>query len=689
MDPSRCSVVISYYPAARPFTIDGNNDIATDSSPEYLNDLQQVFGQVILRTNAADAVEETRQLSKHTPTLLLLDLDTATPDMIADNDDLDDDDTVYTPSCSSSCSSASWTTPTSARIRKISRDLDAPVIACSSNDNPSFMLDCVHAGAADYVVKPLRMDVIKTLFLKLHRCRPDLKMHDATHGSSSSDNVLSTVSTLCPEDDDMQQRIKDIFNRDVRFTKSVMDIYANPLVVPPRPKYRGLPSERALALKHKVSSWDFSPFDLSHDDLIHCTCMIFEQVLLLPDLAYMSISQDQLYDFITDLSNAYLDANPYHNFAHAVDVLQCLYYFLCQLGLLPLIDRASHATQPEMHPKPQDLLRPNDIFALLIAAIGHDAGHPGVNNLFLINSAAPLALLYNDRSVLESFHSMTLFQIIKKHGFDQIGGGPGSSGYQAFRKTVVTSILATDMSLHADYVKQINSHAFRISGSENDNENGRLLLCSALIKCADISNVTRPFLRAAKWAELLVQESVCQGDLERTLGLPSLPLNDREKVVLEDSQIGFIRFVALELFENVREILPEMSFTVDCIRENLIRWENRKNATHDSGVASLGEEEEEEEEILKAKGEITVEAGSKRRSNSLDYHAQAVEVLRKRLSLDTSHKEDGGEFTKLPTMPTVALQSYDGHHGQHHHAEHHEYPGGDGPSPVYCQCTIQ
>lgn len=133
----------------------------------------------------------------------------------------------------------------------------------------------------------------------------------------------------------------------------------------------------------------------------------------------------------------------------------------------------------------------------------------------------------------------------------------------------------------------------------------------------------------------------------------------------------------------------ELSFTVDCIRENLIRWENRKNATHDSGVASLGEDEEEEEEELKVEEEITVEAGSKRRSNSLDYHAQAVEVLRKRLSLDTSHKEDGGEFTKLPSMPTVALQSYDGHHAHRHHAEHHEYAGPDGPSPVYCQCTIQ
>lgn len=33
------------------------------------------------------------------------------------------------------------------------------------------------------------------------------------------------------------------------------------------------------------------------------------------------------------------------------------------------------------------------------------------------------------------------------------------------------------------------------------------------------------------------------------------PLNDREKLVLEDSQIGFIRFVAMGLFQRVRDVM--------------------------------------------------------------------------------------------------------------------------------------
>lgn len=84
---------------------------------------------------------------------------------------------------------------------------------------------------------------------------------------------------------------------------------------------------------------------------------------------------EQLYNVILDLAGSYRNDNPYHNFAHAVDVLQCSYYFLRKLGVLPY-----HANVTG----PQGLLRPIDIFGFLVAALGHDAAHPGVNNLFLV-----------------------------------------------------------------------------------------------------------------------------------------------------------------------------------------------------------------------------------------------------------------------------------------------------------------
>jgi hypothetical protein len=94
-----------------------------------------------------------------------------------------------------------------------------------------------------------------------------------------------------------------------------------------------------------------------------------------------------LYDFIQDIYNSYHKSNPYHNFKHAVDVLQSSYYFLCKLGALDPM--ASNFVRPATTRRRMatwhidQLLRPKDIFALLIASIGHDVGHPGVNNMFM------------------------------------------------------------------------------------------------------------------------------------------------------------------------------------------------------------------------------------------------------------------------------------------------------------------
>ncbi|KAI8147557.1 hypothetical protein BJV82DRAFT_507989 [Fennellomyces sp. T-0311] len=495
------------------------------------------------------------------------------------------------------------------------------------------MLGCINAGAAEYLLKPLRVDVVKTLFLKLHRShslQPDGGLHD---------------------------RIKTTAAKDSALAKAMMDIYAPP--ISQKRSLAPLSSHRAAFLRRMIAMWDFCPFDVDHDDLIHCSYLIFEQVLSCPEMSHITVNKNQMYDFIFELSVSYHNGNAYHNFAHAVDVLQCLYHFLCKLGVLPF---------PGNVTRPQDLLRPTDVFALLIAALGHDAAHPGVNNMFMINSATPLALLYNDRSVLESFHSMTLFQILKKHGIDRCLGNP--EDFQAFRKTVVASILATDMSLHNDYVKKIKDQPVRLRNlsalDESAREEERMLLCSALIKCADISNVTRPFRRAVKWAELLAQEFMCQGDIERKLGMPVQPMNDRDKMVLEDMQIGFIQFVAFTLFESVSKVTHEMTFTVESMQQNLKQWETRKREQSEKS------EPIEEKQPRKSEAEYRL---------SLDASATKTAST----TATPSNTSTDKIFNGLPQMPAVAMASYG-------NSPNNEWLSANGTTPahdgVYCQCTI-
>ena len=182
----------------------------------------------------------------------------------------------------------------------------------------------------------------------------------------------------------------------------------------------------------------------------------------------------------------------YHNFRHAVDVLQSLFYFILQIGTLPAYPPGSEPPPLSGAKSPiAQLLQPFDALTLLISAIGHDVGHPGVNNMFLVKLNAPLAQLYNDQSVLEAFHCAAYSQILRRHW-------PAAFHDKAMRRLMISSILATDMGVHSDYMQHLGQLQEKIHESKvidgwspKDIETYRVLSCGLLIKCADISNVVR------------------------------------------------------------------------------------------------------------------------------------------------------------------------------------------------------
>ena len=198
---------------------------------------------------------------------------------------------------------------------------------------------------------------------------------------------------------------------------------------------------------------------------------------------------DSLSGFLVASRSAYNAFVPYHNFRHVVDVLQATFHFLVCLGRLPQYPHSDSRSSPQ-NPSPiAELIRPFDALTLLITAIGHDVGHPGVNNAFLVTLNAPLAQLYNDRSVLESFHCAAYSQILRRHW-------PAAFSGVEMRQLMISSILATDMGLHFDYMKKLGFLQEKLhENGGTDGWNGRLieeqrtLTCGLLIKCADISNV--------------------------------------------------------------------------------------------------------------------------------------------------------------------------------------------------------
>ncbi|KAI9014000.1 hypothetical protein CLU79DRAFT_871073 [Phycomyces nitens] len=379
------------------------------------------------------------------------------------------------------------------------------------------MVECIKQGAVDYILKPFGKDAVKTMFL-IHNY---IKNHNHSQHQHTSFRLGKLNGKVWKT---FEKRLKDVF---------MMDNW------------------------EYVCDWGFITLDLSERELVECVFIIISQVMDHPDLSSIKIDSEPLYNFLFDVCNSYHRENNYHNFRHAVDVLQATYYFLCKIGSIhPPIPVETHK-RPKISKTAKDLLRPIDIFALLMAAVGHDIGHPG------INSSTPLAILYNDRSVLESFHSMAFCHLLLRHGFRKlidIKHYPETAG--PFRKVVVSSILATDMGRHDEYVKKVEEQSIRLKSNginfqdENQCEQERLIICGALIKCADISNCARPFSSAEKWAKLLVEEFCKQGDLESELGMTVLPMNQRGKLPLADFQLSFKRNIAYKLFTAIRDVLP-------------------------------------------------------------------------------------------------------------------------------------
>ncbi|KAJ5601089.1 3'5'-cyclic nucleotide phosphodiesterase [Penicillium lagena] len=339
------------------------------------------------------------------------------------------------------------------------------------------------------------------------------------------------------------------------------------------------PSRKSI-IKERVGSWKFSAHDFSEDELVFGACEMLQHALTMPGLEQWWLSPDELRSFLLACRAAYNSFVLYHNFRHAIDVLQCLFCFLLHIGALPPYEPIGQAAVPKS--AIASLLSPFDSLTLLISAIGHDVGHPGVNNFFLVKLNAPLAQLYNDNSVLEAFHCAAFSQILRRQW-------PSAFKDKQLRKLLISSILATDMGVHQKFMERMGSlqEKFHENGKSVDGwkpqdiDMYKTLLCGLLIKCADISNVARPWKIAEKWTQILQEEFANQGEMEKEVGMETALFGGPPELgniyKLATGQIGFMSIFAMPLFEGVSDLMPQLQFTVDHIGRNKAQWQQLSN----------------------------------------------------------------------------------------------------------------
>lgn len=150
----------------------------------------------------------------------------------------------------------------------------------------------------------------------------------------------------------------------------------------------------------------------------------------------LGASATTLFLFARAVGDAY-PPNLYHNFAHALDVTH---------AAIRLAAAAS----------PRAPLAPTERAALVLAALCHDVGHPGVNNAFLVATRADVARVYNDTSVLEAASVARAYDVAARTpGGDIFAALSDTAAWRDVRRLFIAAILHTDMTHHFPMVSKV------------------------------------------------------------------------------------------------------------------------------------------------------------------------------------------------------------------------------------------
>ena len=266
-------------------------------------------------------------------------------------------------------------------------------------------------------------------------------------------------------------------------------------------------------------------------------------------------------NFLRVIQGDYID-NAYHNSTHAADVTQTLHSMLRMGG----DEYASTEIQQ---------------FSLLLAAVIHDVGHPGLNNNYQIQSRSDIALQYNDSSPLEMMHISKAYSRVYGNGGDptiNIFKTMKPEQVNSIRSMVIEAVLHTDMTKHFASVGHLKTLLLTIPMEElKEDSNNSWAIGHFLLHLADISNPAKPGDLAVQWTDRCLDEFFQQGDKEKEMNLPVSPLCDRMTTDRAASQVGFIKHVVTPAFKALAGCIPEIEkVVIPCLKDNYKFWKQEQ-----------------------------------------------------------------------------------------------------------------
>lgn len=389
--------------------------------------------------------------------------------------------------------------------------------------------------------------------------------------------------------------------------------------------------------KKGCTTWEFDAFkieDLSNFSTLEVVGMrLFKEFNV---IKVLGTDEKTALNWLKIIQANYRRSNTYHNATHASDVMQATANFLT-------------------HARCQKLLSPLDQAACLISAAVHDVDHRGKTNQFLCNSFDTLALLYNDKAVLENHHAATAFRLtLELDPKFNIFLNLEESQFKELRAIVIEMVLATEMSQHFDIVNKFialasqDERGYSNSSSDDENnnnnnnarssinsdkklhdsvnnrrksleqtdpkqwaENQKLLVSLTrrmIIKVSDISNPVRPIKTGVKWTNRICEEYFQQTEEEQERQMPVvMPTFDRKTCNVPKSQIFFIDYFVRDMVDAWSDFINNdkmMKYLQD--NQNFWRRMSDRDAISLKDLEEFGAEEMQKCEYLNTPPEVSL-----------------------------------------------------------------------------------
>ncbi|XP_009571048.1 PREDICTED: calcium/calmodulin-dependent 3',5'-cyclic nucleotide phosphodiesterase 1A [Fulmarus glacialis] len=293
------------------------------------------------------------------------------------------------------------------------------------------------------------------------------------------------------------------------------------------------PAEVIVTFKD-VDKWSFDVFALNEASGEHSLkFMMYELFTRYDLLSRFKIPVPNLISFAEALEVGYSKyKNPYHNLIHAADVTQTVHYIMIHTGIMHWLTEL-------------------EILAMIFAAAVHDYEHTGTTNNFHIQTRSDVAILYNDRSVLENHHVSAAYRLMQEEEMN-ILANLTKDDWRELRSLVIEMVLSTDMSGHFQQIKTMRHTLQQTEGVD------KAKAMSLILHAADISHPAKSWELHYRWTMALMEEFFRQGDKEAALGLQFSPLCDRKSTLVAQSQIGFIDFIVEPTFSLLTDSMEKI-----------------------------------------------------------------------------------------------------------------------------------